>query len=87
VQITTRAARRRTVVIEATGSDPPQPSTHSFDSMSWDEMTELALRVSVLGEPNPLGMMAGQAKLSNPVPEVVAAACPPRPCARYVSWC
>ncbi|HEV7882855.1 MAG TPA: hypothetical protein VGO81_04755 [Solirubrobacteraceae bacterium] len=41
--------------------------------MSWDEMTELALRVSVLGEPNPLGMMAGQAKLSNPVPEVVAA--------------
>jgi hypothetical protein len=36
-------------------------------------LTELALRVSVLGEPNPLGMMAGPAELANPVPEVVTA--------------
>ena len=33
-------------------------------------MTDLALRVSVLGEPNPLGTMGGQAEISNPLPEV-----------------
>jgi hypothetical protein len=73
VQITTRAARSRDLVIEAAVSEPPQPTTYSFDGVSWDEMTELALRVSILGEPNPLGMMAGQAEISNPLPEVVAA--------------
>ncbi len=36
-------------------------------------MTELALRVSILGEPNPLGIMAGQAEISNPLPDVMAA--------------
>lgn len=76
VQITTRAARSRDVVIEAAVSQPPQPSTYSFSGMSWDEMTELALRVSILGEPNPLGIMGGQAEISNPLPEVVAAGVP-----------
>lgn len=73
VQITTRAARSRDVVIEAAVSEPPAPSTYSFNGMSWDEMTELALRISILGEPNPLGVMAGQAEISNPLPQVAAA--------------
>jgi hypothetical protein len=73
VEITTRAARSRDVVIEAAVSDPPRPTTYSLNGMSWDEMTELALRVSILGEPNPLGIMSGQAEISNPLPEVVAA--------------
>jgi hypothetical protein len=73
VQITTRAARSRDLVIEAAVSEPPQPTTYSFGGMSWDEMTELALRVSILGESNPLGVMAGQAEISNPLPEVVVA--------------
>jgi hypothetical protein len=73
VEMTTRAARSRDVVIEAAISEPPEPTTYSFNSMSWDEMTELALRVSILGEPNPLGITAGQAEISNPLPEVVAA--------------
>ena len=73
VQITTRAARSRDVVIEAAGPEPAQATTYSFNGMSRDEMTDLALRVSVLGEPNPLGIMGGQAEISNPLPEVVAA--------------
>lgn len=60
-------------MIEAAVSDPPQPTTYSFNGMSWDEMTDLAVRVSILGQPNPLGIMSGQAELPNPLPEVVAA--------------
>jgi Domain of unknown function (DUF4062) len=73
VQITTRAARSRDVVIEATVAVPPQPTTYSFNGMSWDEMTDLAIRVSLLGESNPLGLMGGQAEIPNRLPEVMAA--------------
>jgi hypothetical protein len=73
VQITTRAARSRDVVIEAAVAEPPRPTTYTFNGMSWDEMTERALRVSILGEPNPLGIMSGEAEIPNPLPEVVAA--------------
>jgi hypothetical protein len=73
LQITTRAARSRDVVIEAAVSEPPRPTTYSFNGMNWDDMTELALRVAILGEPNPLGIMSGQAEISNPLPGVVAA--------------
>jgi hypothetical protein len=30
------------------------------------------VRVSILGQPNPLGIMSGQAEIPNPLPEVVA---------------
>lgn len=73
LQITTRAARSRDVVIEAAVSETPRPTTYSFNGMNWDDMTELALRVAILGEPNPLGIMSGQAEISNPLPGVVAA--------------
>jgi hypothetical protein len=73
VELTTRAARSREVVIEAALSEPPQPTTYGFSGMSWEEMTDLAIRVSIFGEPNPLGMMSGQAEIPNPLPEVVAA--------------
>lgn len=73
VEITTRAARSRDVIIDATISEPPQPTTYGFNGMSWDEMTDLTISVSILGEANPLGMMSGQAELPNPLPEVVAA--------------
>jgi Domain of unknown function (DUF4062) len=91
VQITTRAARSRDVVLEAAVSEPPRPTTYTLNGMSWDDMTELALRVSILGEPNPLGIMSGQAEISNPLPEVIAAGVsavsPPRPCVQCVSSC
>jgi hypothetical protein len=73
VEITTRAARSRDALIAATVSEPRQPATYSLNGTSWDEMTDLAVRVSILGQPNPLGIMSGQAEIPNPLPEVAAA--------------
>ena len=73
VEVTTRAARSRDVVIEAAVSEPPRPTTYSFNGVSWEEMTDLAIRVSIFGDPNPLGLMSGQAEIANPLAEVVAA--------------
>lgn len=73
VETTTRAARSRDVVIDASVEGLPQPTTYSFQGTSWDDMTELGLKVSLLGEPNPLGIMSNQAEMSNPLPDVVAA--------------
>jgi hypothetical protein len=37
-----------------------------MNGMTWDELTELAVRVSLFGEDNPLGLMASQAEIPNP---------------------
>ncbi|MEA2233447.1 MAG: hypothetical protein QOD83_3263 [Solirubrobacteraceae bacterium] len=73
VEMTTRATRSRDVVINAAVAEPPQRSTYTFNGVSWDDMTDLAIKVSILGQPNPLGLMSGQAEIRNPLPEIVAA--------------
>ena len=68
VQATTRAARARDFQISLTVEPPPAPQTYTLNGMSWEEGTDLAIRVSIMGKPNPLGLMASQAEISNPFP-------------------
>lgn len=70
---TTRAARSRDFSLELAVKEPSQPMQYSLNGMDWDEGTELALRVSLFGEPNPLGLMSSQAEVTNPFPALVAA--------------
>jgi hypothetical protein len=68
VATTTRAARAVEFELELKVSQPPQPTRIAFNRASWDELTNLAIRVSWFGEPNPLGLMQHMAQISNPFP-------------------
>jgi uncharacterized protein DUF4062 len=68
IQAVTRAARTRDFRIELKVEAAPTPQAYRLNDMSWEDMTDLAIRVSLFGEPNPLGLMSGQAEIPNPFP-------------------
>ena len=71
VVVEATAGRSRLVRIEATKTRETSNETGFLDvaygSLSPDDLTELALRVALLGEPNPLGPMAFMAEIANPL--------------------
>jgi hypothetical protein len=73
VQATTRAARTRDFQISLSVEPPSAPQMYTLNGMSWEEGTDLAIRVSIMDEPNPLGLMASQAEIPNPLPLLVRA--------------
>lgn len=68
------AGRSRLVRIKATKSRERHNDNVlldvAFESRSPDDLTELALRVALLGEPNPLGHMAFMAEMDNPISDL-----------------
>ena len=68
------AGRSRLVRIEATKSRERLSDRLlldvAFENRSPDDLTELALRVALLGEPNPLGPMAFMAEMDIPMPDL-----------------
>lgn len=75
VVVETGAGRARLVQIEATKSrsmhgDVPFLEA-SFDGRSPADLTELAIRVALFGETNPLGHMAFMAEIENPLLGIV----------------
>ena len=42
----------------------------SYAGWSPEDLTELALRVALFGEPNPLGTMAFMAEIQSPIPDI-----------------
>lgn len=70
VTVEASAGRARHVRIEATKEDRQQATSLtdvSFEGRSPDDLTELALRVAMLGETNPLGPMSFFAEMPNPL--------------------
>ena len=71
VAVETKSSRSQLVRIEATKEDVWSSGTglpgFSFGDRSPDDLTELAIRVALLGEPNPLGQMAFMAEMANPI--------------------
>lgn len=76
VEAVTRAARTRDFRIGLTVEAPPGPQTYRLDNMSWEEMTDLAIGVSLFGERNPLGLMSSQLEIPNPFPVLAQAGVP-----------
>lgn len=72
VETTTRATRSREFRIVARVEALPAPTRFTFNGVSWDDLTEIAIRVSILGEPDPFGL-GSPAAMSNPLPDLVAA--------------
>lgn len=72
VETTTRASRSREFRIVARVEALPPPTRFTFNGVSWDELTEIAIRVSILGEPDPFGF-GSPAAMSNPLSDLVAA--------------
>jgi len=73
VVVEATAGRSRLVRIEATKSRERRDAgllDVTFGSRSPDDLTELALRVALFGEPNPLGHMAFMAEMDNPISEL-----------------
>ncbi len=66
VATTTRAARAVEFELELKVSQPPQPTRIAFNGLLWDELTKVAIEVSLFGAPNPLGMMASMVQIPNP---------------------
>ena len=66
------AGRSRVVRIEATKTHDPfgMLSGASYQGKSPEDLTELALRVALLGERSSLGEMAFMAKVDNPLPHI-----------------
>ena len=65
---TTRAARAVEFELELKVREPPQPTRIAFNGASWDELTKVAIEVSLFGTPNPLGSMAHMVQIANPFP-------------------
>lgn len=61
-------ARIFTVVAERSAENRSSRLGVSFEGRSPEDLTELAMRVGLFGEPNPLGMMSFLAEASNPLP-------------------
>ena len=74
VVVEATAGRARLVRIEATKARQSSSGMRLIDvrygDRSPEDLTELALRVALFGEPNPLGHMAFMAELDNPIPAI-----------------
>jgi hypothetical protein len=84
---TMRAARAVEFELELNVGEPPQPTRIAYNGIPWDELTKLAIEVSLLGAPNPLGMMAHMVQMPNPFPALQQAGVPEeslRPIARLM---
>lgn len=85
VSATTRAARAVEFTLELEVTEVSQPMRMGINGMQWDELTEIAVSVSLFGEPNPMGFMAHAVQMANPFPALRAAVVPEealRPIAR-----
>jgi hypothetical protein len=76
VHATTRAGRAVYFELELKASAVGQPTRMTFNGITWVDMTKLAIRVSLFGEENPLGIMHHIAALSNPFPALSRAGVP-----------
>jgi hypothetical protein len=72
VETTTRAARSQQFTIGAQVAELPAPTTFSVSGQGWDDLTETAIRVSVLGEESPDQWATGL-DLPNPFAALAAA--------------
>ena len=72
VVVEATAGRSRLVRVEATKSRERRELLldASFQDLSPEDLTELALRVALLGEPNRLGRMAFMAEIPSPMPDI-----------------
>ena len=74
VVVEATAGRARLVRIEATKTRESYTGMRLIDASyadySPDDLTELALRVALFGESNPLGYMASLAEFDNPIPAI-----------------
>ena len=74
VVVEVKSGRSWLVRIEATKEDVRSNGTglpgFSLGDRSPDDLTELALRIALLGEPNPLGQMATMAEMPNPISHI-----------------
>lgn len=72
VHVEVGAGRARTVTVtgEHAGDHRSNMLETSFDGRSPDELTELAMRIALLGEPNPLGTMGFMLKVKSPLPSL-----------------
>ncbi len=72
VRVEVGAARARTVTVTGDRVDDDRSNRvdMSVEGRSPDDMTELAMRVVLLEEPNPLGTMGFMLKVDNPLPSV-----------------
>lgn len=72
VHVEVGAGRARTVTVtgERIGDDRSSSFDMSVEGRNPDELTELAMRVALLGEPNPLGTMGFMLKADKPLPSL-----------------
>ena len=72
VLVEATAGRSRTVRIEATKSQERRDGLLEVAFHNWtpEDLTVLALRTALMGEPSPLGEMAFMAKIDNPIPPI-----------------
>lgn len=72
VHVEVGAGRARTVTVtgERTGDNRSNGLDMSIEGRSADELNELAMRVALFGEPNPLGTMAFMLKADRPLPSL-----------------
>lgn len=72
VHVEVGAGRARTVTVtgERIGDDRSSSFDMSVEGRSPDELTELAMRVALLGEPNPLGTMGFMLKADHRLPSL-----------------
>ena len=66
VASTTRAARAVEFELELKVGEASQPTRIAFNGVPWDELTKVAIEVSLFGAPNPLGAMASMVQIPNP---------------------
>jgi hypothetical protein len=66
VASTSRAGGSRAMTIGLDVSPPPTPTMYALNGIDYDEMTELAVKVSWLGQDNPLGVMSSEAEIDTP---------------------
>jgi hypothetical protein len=76
VSATTRASRAVELTIQLGVAPTPQPTRMSVNGVSWEQLTEMSVAVSLFGEPNPMGLMAHSVQITNPLPGLQAAGVP-----------
>ena len=72
VAVEAKAGRSRLVRIDATKRQQQRDLMLDASYANWspEDLTELALRAALFGEPNPLGTMAFMAEIANPIPDL-----------------